>query len=213
MKIAMRCFASLLAVVALTAAVGGIYISFRYKDEEPVLLEPSQEASDAATALLDAVCAGDYETAGSLILGSPELGVDRPAQDAVGVLLWDAYQDSLEYVPVGEPFATDSGVAQRFTVRYLDLSSVTATLRERSQALLEERVAQAEDTSEVYDENNEYREDVVMDVLYDAAVAALAEDARYVEVTFTMKLVYRDGRWLAVADDELLNAISGSLAG
>ena len=213
MKIFMKCIASFLALLALAAAVFGIVIAVSNRNSEPVLVKPAQAAIDTADALLAAVSNGDYETAATMILGETDLGVDRKAKDQVGVLLWDAYQESLEYTPVGDSFATDTGVARNYTVRYLDVDSVMATLRERSQALLEKRVEEAEDMSEVYDENNEYREDFVMDVLYDAAMEALEEDVTYVEETFAVNLVYREGKWWVVADDGLKRAISGNLAG
>ena len=77
--------------------------------------------------------------------------------------------------------------------------------------MLEERVAAAEDVSEIYDENNEYREELVMDVLYEAVEDALEEDARSMSMTVTVNLVFRDGKWWAVADEALLNAISGGI--
>lgn len=213
MKVIKMLLAGLFCTAALAAAGLGVWLAADNRDAAPVLVREDPAARQTAQALLDAVCAGDYETAGGMMLGSPELGVDRPAQDAVGVLLWDAYQQSLSFAPVGGCYATASGVAYDYTVRYMDLDSVTGVLRERSQTLLSQRVEQAEDMSEVYDENNEYREAFVMEVLRDAARQALAEDADYIERSFTVNLVYRDGCWWAVADDELLSAVSGSLAG
>ena len=97
------------------------------------------------------------------------------------------------------------------TVTCLDLNSVTGSLRERSQALLEERIANTTDLTEIYDENNDYREDVVMEVLYEAAREALAEDAVMVTVELTVNLKYQDGKWWVVADKALLDAISGGV--
>lgn len=213
MKIFTKCLAVFLALVAVSAAVFGIVLAVNNRGQAPVLVEPSQAAIRTADAILAAVSNGDYATASAMILGVPDLGVDRAAKDQVGVLLWDAYQESLEYEPAGDSFATDDGIARAYTVRYLDVNAVISTLRDRSRVLLEQRVETAKDMSEVYDENNEYREDFVMDVLYDAAAQALEEDATCVEKTFTMNLVYREGKWWAVPDNALLSAISGSLAG
>ena len=145
------------------------------------------------------------------MLGKPSLGVDREAADRVGVLIWDAFGDSVSYELVGECYTTADGLAQDLTVTTLDIKSVTAQLRSRSQALLEQRVAEAEDTADIYDEKNEYREDFVMDVLYDAAVQALEEDAVEKTVELTIKLSYSDGSWWVIADENLLSAISGGI--
>lgn len=88
---------------------------------------------------------------------------------------------------------------------------MTVNLKERSQTLLEQRVAEAVDVSEIYDENNEYREDFVMAVLRSAVEDALKEDARKMTVELTVKLSYQDGSWWVVADEALLDAISGGI--
>ena len=70
---------------------------------------------------------------------------------------------------------------------------------------------EAEDTSEIYDANYEYREDFVMEVLYDAAVEAVKKDAKTNTVFITINLSYQDGQWWIVSDNELLDAISGGV--
>ena len=72
-------------------------------------------------------------------------------------------------------------------------------------------MADAYDVSDIYDENNEYREDFVMDVLYDAVVDALEEDAREMTVELTVNLGYQDGKWWVIGDETLMNAISGGI--
>lgn len=177
----------------------------------PVLLSPVEEAEARAEALMDAVAEGDYNAAGALILGNPKLGVDRDPADIVGIMIWDAFVESYTYEMVGESFATDSGIAQNVKVSYLDIDSVTKNLRQRSQTLLEERVSQAVDVDEIYDENNDYKESFVMEVLKDAVADALAEDAQMTGAEFTINLVYRDGEWAVVSDSALLSAISGGI--
>ena len=148
-----------------------------------------------------------------MIYGDLSFGVDSLPEDPVSLMFWNAFQESLSYTLEGELYTTREGLAQKVRVTGLDFSSVTATLRERSQHLLEQRVANAEDMSEIYDENNEYREELVMSVLYEAAQAALAEDAEYPEKEIIVNVIYRQGQWWIVADDALLDAVSGGIAG
>ena len=204
-------FAALFGLLGIGVGVMGIYLSFQNMNASPVLLEQPDAARERAAAVMDAVCAADYETVGSMLHGRPQLGIDRQAEEDVGVVIWEAFEASQSYELVGECYATDSGVALDVTFQCLDLDSVTATLKDRSQALLEQRVAEAEDTSEVYDENNDYREDFVMGVLYDAALQALEEDARQTTFTITLNLVHEDGQWWVVPDAALLDAISGGI--
>ena len=93
----------------------------------------------------------------------------------------------------------------------MDVTSVTAVLKDRSQALLEQRVEEAENLEDVYDEKLQYREDFVMDVLYDAAEMALKEDAKMITTELTLNLSYQNEQWWIAADRELLDAISGGI--
>jgi len=198
-------------IIGIAAAVFAVNLSLDNKDADPVLVSPPEEAKLQVVGLMDAVCAADFDKASTYLQGQPELGVDRDATDPVGVLIWEALCDSMSYELVGECYATEEGLAQNLTVSYMDITSVTATLKQRSEALLEQRVAEAEDIYDVYDENMQYREDVVMEVLYAAAQDALAEDATTTTVDLTVNMVYQNEIWWIIADTKLLDAISGGI--
>ena len=201
----------ILVLAGLLVAVSGAYISFAAMDAEPVLIAEPVEATRKVEELMDAVVSCDYEKASSLIYGNPTLGLDRDPADQVGIMLWDAFTKSQSYELKGGCTAVESGLVQQVVFTYLDMTSVTANLGERSQAMLVERIEAAEDIDEIYDENNEYREDVVMEVLEEAVAKALKEDAQNVTVELTVNLIFRDGQWWIVADNALLNAISGGV--
>ena len=213
MKLSKVLLAFLFAVAAVLSAATGFYLSFANMDAKPVLVERPESAEQRVHMLMDAVCENDYATVSSLLYGTPELGMDRDAADAVGVLFWEALEDSRSCELTGECYATDQGLAWDAQLTCLDLNSVTVNLRQRAQTLLEQRVAEAENTSEVYDENNEYREEFVMEVLYDAAQEALKEDARTVTYSFTLNLVYANGQWWIMPESALMEAISGGILG
>lgn len=201
----------LLAAIGLSAAAAAIYICTQFVDAKPMLLTPPDEARSKVISLMDAVSEGDYDEASQAIYGTPSLGVDREAADEVGVLIWEAFQNSISYELLGECYTTEQGLAQNVSITCIDVTSVTVNLKERAQTMLEQRVAEAVDVSEIYDENNEYREDFVMAVLRDAVEDALVEDAREITVELTVKLSYQDGKWWVVADEALLDAISGGI--
>lgn len=196
------------ALAALTVAV-----SLWAMHMAPVLVVPPAAAEETAQAVFEAVCAGDYDAADNLMYGSPDLGVGREPSDEVGALLWNAFVDSTSYTLDGHCYATDSGVAQDVSFTCLDFSSVTASLRDRAQTLLVERVEAAEDADSIYDENGDYREDFVMKVLLDVTKDALEEDSQFTTRKLTVNLVYKQGQWWVVADQALLSAISGGTAG
>lgn len=202
---------AVLAVIGVCTAAAAVTLTFKALDSNPVLLTPPIAARSRAVFMMNSICDGDYDEASQMLLGTPDLGVDREASDDVGVLIWDAFSDSLSYELDGACYATDDGLAQNVVLTCLDINSVTARLRERSQTLLEQRVEEAVDTSEIYDENYDYREDFVMGVLYEAAQQALEEDAQQTTVELTLNLSYQNGEWWVVPDSELLDAISGGI--
>ena len=177
-------------------------------DQIPILLEQPDEVTDKIVSMMDAICEGDYELASESILGNPDFGVDRQPESAIGMLLWDAYLNSLSYELVGACHVTESGIAQDLTISYLELSSVTASLEQRAKDSLEQLILSADDVSEIYNENNEYREEIVMEILYNVTLDALQEDATVKTVRITVNLVFEDGSWWVVPQKELLEAVS-----
>lgn len=209
-KVLLSCLFGLLAIGLAAAAV---ILSVRYLHAAPILVEVPAEALEAVDTVLSAVCEGDYDTAGQNMYGCPDLGVDREPADEAGRLIWKAFVESTSYELVGDCFATDSGLSQKVIFRSMEFASVTASLGDRARALLEQHVAEAEDINEIYDEENNYREDFVMDVLHEAVQQALREDIRYTEQEFTVNLTYKEGRWWVLPEQQLLSAISGGIAG
>ena len=198
-------------VVGIAAAVAAVNLGLSNKEAEPVLLAPPEEAKLQVQGLMDAVCAGDFKGASAYMQGQPDLGVDREATDPVGILIWNAFCDSMSYELVGDCYGTEAGLAQDLTISCLDITSVTSVLKDRSQAMLEQRVEEAENLDDVYDEDLQYREDFVMDVLYDAAVEALEEDSVTMTTDLTVNMVYQNEQWWIIADRNLLDAISGGI--
>ena len=204
-----RILALIFALLALCAAGGGVYLALENMDAAPVLVRAPEEAGQQATGMLDALCRGDYDGVSARLYGQPELGLDRDAGDAVGQLFWHALEDSRSYSVIRDCYATGDGIAMDVVLECLDLGSVTGNLRNRAQTLLEQRVAQAADTSEIYREGGEYREDFVMGVLEDAAREALEQDAATARWELTLYFIYEEGQWWIRPDEALLTAMSG----
>lgn len=200
----------LLGGVLLAAA---LLLSLLALNASPVLLGMPEAALECSESLMEAVAQGDFAQAGQLMLGQPELGVDREPADEVGQILWSAFAQSIRYEFTGGCYAADSGIARDVTIETLDISSVTATLRQRSQTLLNQRIAEAKDMKQIYDENGDYREAFVMEVLRDALRQALQEDAVYTRQQVTVKLRHQDGRWWVLPEQPLLSAIFAGMAG
>lgn len=206
-------FCAIFALLGIALAALTVQVSFDNREADTVLVETPPEAREALLGVLEGVSNGDYTSAEKYIYGNPSLGVDREPEDEVGKLIWRAFVGSISYELSGDCYATDDGLAQNVVLTSLDIDSVTATLGERSRLRLEEMVEEARDTAQIYDENNEYREEVVMQALHEAAQQALSQDAKTKTKTLTIRLVFNDEQWWVVCDNALLQAISGGLNG
>lgn len=205
---ATKIFAAVFALLGVCAALFAAYLGFANKDAVPMLLEKNDQAQSQVVSMMDALCQGDFEVVSQRMLGQPQLGVDREPTEAVGKLLWDAYVDSLSYELEGDCYTTGKGLAQKVKLSCLDLDSATEGFHEATVKLLEQRVETAEDLNKVYDENDAYREEFLMAAVYDAA-AGLVKNAQVKTVELTVNLSYQDGQWWVVADNGLLDVISG----
>lgn len=205
-----KILAGVLAIIGVALALATFCVAMSALHTAPIMLAQSSAAMGRADLMMSAVCNGDYDAAGSMMYGSPSLG-KAPDEDDVAVnMIWNAFIDSMSYEFPGECYAVDSGIALDVEITSLDISSVTDALREYSQSMLNERVADAEDISEIYDEKNNYREDFVLDILKDATTLALERDAKNRTQRVTLHLIYDQNQWWILPETELLNALSGT---
>ena len=211
--IASRMHVFLFAFVGVLIAALSLFFSLTRLSAPPVVLLAPQAASDCTDALMDNICQGNFEEASSLLYGSPDLELDRAPADAVGVLLWDAYVDSTSYEFLGDCYASGTSLARDVRFVCLDIGSVTDTLGPLAQQIFQDKVDNAEDTSLVYDSENNYREDFIAEVMCAAVEQSLKENARYTETTLTLQLAYYQGQWLVVADQTFLNTVFGGING
>ncbi len=192
----------------LTAAVMLICLSQR--QAAPKMLLRTQDASQCAEQMLTKICAGDYTGAAAYLYGKPILGSEQSRSDQVSQQIWDAFIGSLRFELVGEVYATVSGVAQDIKLESLDIPSVTGGLKELAPEMLVERAENAEDMSEIYTDNREYRDDFTALLLHDAAAQAIAA-GKTDQQELTLNLIYSEGQWWVLPDQALLNAISGGI--
>ena len=184
-------------------------LGFTARENSPVLVTQPREARQTVVTMLDAAGQGDLDTMSSCLAEGCSLGQQREPDSVVGKLLWKSYLDSFTYEILGDCYASDSGVALNVRVTYLDFDSVMEPMGKRTARLLTRRVGQAKKIEEVYDENNEYREDVVQDVLDEAMSQALEDEATQVTKEVAVHLTYENGQWRILPEPEILSAISG----
>lgn len=208
MKIA-RFFAVIFACIGLLLLVGSMAFFLLNRNAPVKVLELPQEAVSASDAFAQALNDGDLEAAAQLMYGQPDLGVSGVPADRESALVWEAFRESISFEYSGKCYAEQSALARKGSITTLDISAVMGKIPERTQSLMNQRIAAAKDLAEIYDDNNNFREELVSEILKEALQQALAQDAKTVTQEVDLKLVNRDGRWWVVPDQALLQILSG----
>ena len=176
--------------------------------QPPRLLVDDAVFHSEAEALMASLRAGDYEKARGLLSGTPDLG-QPPRPDTPEGLLWQAYTDSIRYECAPHCECTGSQVTLEMTLQCLDISSVTDELQQTAQTLLQERAAQLQDESLIYDGEHNYLDSFLTPILMDAAAQALEENGRPMERKLELVFTRQDGTWKIVPTQELQQLLSG----
>lgn len=203
------------AVFALLGAilvVGTVIMCFNSLQAPARLLSADQAAAAQTDRWMDAVCRGDYSAVGEMMYGQPELGTGREASNEMSELFWDSFIGSISYEFEGDCYTTQSGLARDVTITALDIPAAMEPLRKQTEAVMDQRIKELEYMDEVYDENNNYRDTFVMDALREAAQKLLEEEEFLATRKLTLNLVLEDGRWWILAEQDLINFLSGKLA-
>lgn len=211
MKIA-RIFSAVFAAIGTVLMVGTLVLCLISLDAPVKLQKVPAEAERRCEEMMDALAQGDFSAASAVMYGQPDLGSDSVPGEEAGAKVWEAFCGSISYEFTGECYALDSGIYRDASITALDIASVTENLSVYAHTLLTQRVEAAEDMAELYDDNNNFREELISQVLREALDQALREDAAMVTRDVTLKLIQRDGQWWVVPDQALLQTISGGLA-
>lgn len=208
MKIA-RFFAAVFAVLGSLLLIMSLGLCLLSLNAPVRVLEMPQGAVDCSEAFAQALNEGDLTAAAQLIYGQPDLGAEGDPADAETAQVWDAFLESISFEYTGKCYVSENGFARDASVAVLDVASVTQKLPERTQSLVNQKIAAAAALEEVYDEEGRFREELVTQILQEALDQSLTQDAHVVMREVTVKLINRDGTWWVVPDQMLLQAISG----
>ena len=208
-----RKLSGVLFALALVLALLAGLLSFLAAGSRPILLGRPEQAEAAARQLLDAVGKGDFAAVSSCLAGTPSLGDRQQPEDPAAQLLWQEFLNSFTYELRGGCYGSNQGLALDAEVSYLDFESVMEPLGQRTRRLLNRRVSQAGDLSEVYDRNHNYREDLVREVLREALEQTMKTEGKRITRQVTLYLVQEYGQWRVMPKPEVISMISGGTAG
>lgn len=211
MKVA-RFFAAVFAAVGLVLMLGTAAVCFASLDANAKVLETPDAAIACADRLVEAIDSGDLTSAAALMYGQPDLGAAGAPTDSVSAVLWEKYREEMACVASSKLYLSGSDFMRNVTVTVLDVSSITGSVQARAKTLLEQQVAAATDMTQLYDQENQFRKELIDRVMEQALEQAIREDAKYITCETAFKVICRGGKWWAVPEQALLNALAGAAA-
>jgi len=208
MKIA-RFFSYIFACIGTLLLVGSMGFFLWNRNAEVRVLQLPQEAVSCCDGFVQALNDGDLEAAAQLMYGQPDLGVGTVPETVESALLWETFCRSIS-IELDETWRVEqSALLRTGSITRVDVSTILGKLPERVQSLLDRRIASAESLTEIYDEQNNFREELVEEILRQALQEAMTQDAQSVTSELNLKLVKRDGRWWVVPHQNLLQILTG----
>lgn len=207
---AARFFAVIFAIAGLVLMLGTAALCFASLDA-PVKLRNVEAAQECAELVMDAIADGDFTAASENMYYRPNLGVDRGlSQEAAQV--WEIFTDGISYEFTSRCYAQGNGIYIDAVVTVPDIASITDSLESHARTLMNQRITEAQDMDELYDDGNNFRQELIDEVMDRAVALSLAEEPQTLVFETTLGLVYSGKQWWVVPDQGLLNALTGGLA-
>ena len=191
-----------LSLLTLSVTVYGM-------NSTPAMAMHADVVVNAVEETLDCVRSGDYNALGQMLYSAPDLGEAPTATDDLESLILLTFLNSIQYQIGSEIRTSDSGVSVDVHITCMDISALSSAMQEIVPDLMNKIANEKGDEKLVYDENHNYREDFIDQVLRTAAELVLADAPQTMDRDLTLELVQSNGRWQVVPTDAFVKLLSG----
>ena len=192
----------ILSLLTLTVTVYGMHST-------PAMAMNPDVVVDAVTETLDCVRSGDYEALGQMLYSAPDLGEAPTSTEDLESKILLTFLNSIQYRIGSDVRATDSGVSVDVHITCMDISALSTAMQEIVPDLMNQIANEIGDEKLVYNEDHNYRDDFIDQVLRTAAEQVLADAPQTMDKDLTLDLVQSGGRWQVVPTDAFVKLLSG----
>jgi hypothetical protein len=169
-----RFFAVVFGILGLVLMLGTAVVCFGSLNA-PVRAQIPQAAKTCAEELVELLEDGDLAAVSEKLYGNPKLGVDQTLSGEAAAV-WEIICEGISCELASEVYVSGSSFSVDAVMVVPDIADITDTVTDHAKAILDERIAVAEKMDELYDENNEFRQDVIDQVMTEAVKLSLAEE-------------------------------------
>jgi len=209
MKIA-RIFAVVFGILGLVLMLGTTVLCFGVLDA-PVKAEVPEAVKECAEEVVQLLCEGDLNNVRMKLYGRPHLGTDGVLTEGTAEV-WEIFRQGISCELTSDYYVSGSSFAVDAVITVPKIESITDSIRSHGKTLLDERVAAAEKMAELYDENGEFRQDLIDEIMARAVELALAEEPEMLTFETTFDFAWQAKQWCVVPDGNLMRALQGGLA-
>lgn len=206
-----RIFSVLSLLLAVPAAAAALYAGVTAASRPAKLLWSEPGARAAASALVETLSAGDFRKGSDYLYGTTQLILPEGEDRDASALLWNHYCENLTGGLVGEPYLSPRGYCQDAVFYVPDLDALTRRMKELAPELVTRRIVEARELSDVYDADFSFRQDLISEVLVEAARSAIAQEPERKVCQVQLRLVFEKDRWLIQPDQALLDILAGKM--
>lgn len=209
MKIA-RFFAVIFGILGILLMLGTTVLCLTSLDAPVKLSDLPEAAEQCPVQMMDALAAGDFTAASARMYGQPDLGADQGLTEEAAAV-WGIFQSGISYEFTSDFYVSGSRIAIDAVLTVPDITSITDTLDDHARDLMNSRISAATEMAELYDGENNFRQDLIDEVMAAAVEKTLAEEPEMLTVETTVGIVYEQGQWWAIPDQALMTALAGGL--
>ena len=205
-------FRKIFAAVAAVLLCGALFLCVLSAEKGTLYFKPTEEPQVCAERFLNLVSEGRLEEAASMQSADEALFLSPGELGSAEELLLSGLQESYSCTITGVETLDGTHASVPASMEYLDFSKISPDLSE----YVNTRMAEMVDThrkSEIYDENDNYREDVLHKVYDEAMNEVLKNPDRYIsKSSFSLEMDYTDGEWKISPNQNLKLALAGGSA-
>ena len=159
----------------------------------------------------EAILTENYEQAYSHLRDYKSLGLEKESEDALQQKLTEALKASYACELVGDAVVTDLSAVQTVRFSYLNIERIMQNTEGRMEKVLNEKV-QSRAKKESFDEDNNYRSELLEEAYQESFDKAFAVADSYMEtLEYDVELQYIDGNWYIVTNEEMMKGFSGGV--
>lgn len=174
-----------------------------------ILLHTNGNPSDVVNSFYTAALSGNYTDAYSHLKDYTTLGLENSPEDKYSEKIYEALQNSYSYELTGEASINEFKADQTISFTYLKINDISEDISSRIDGLIEERVKQLT-WHQIYDDNGDYRTDLLDEVYNTAFNEAIKNTDKYlVTAEYIVSLEYIGDTWMIIVNDDMTYCFAG----